>query len=96
MGDAIASLPTAWWLRPIALVAVVALGAIILGAGKRMSQALPALLIAGGGIALVALLGLALTSHASARETWRIVAIPSIVLHQWAVALWVGGLANWR
>jgi copper transport protein len=94
LGDAIASLPTAWWLRPAALIAVIVLGVIILGAGQRLNRTLPTLQIAGGAVALVALLGLALTSHASARETWRIVAIPSIVLHQWAVGLWVGGLAQ--
>ncbi|HKG25792.1 MAG TPA: CopD family protein, partial [Thermomicrobiales bacterium] len=26
--------------------------------------------------------------------TWRFVAVPSIVIHQWAVGLWVGGLAQ--
>jgi copper transport protein len=94
LGDAIASLPTAWWLRPIALVAVIVLGAILLAGGQRVSGSLQMLHVAGGAVALVALLGLALTSHASARETWRVVAVPSIILHQWAVALWVGGLAQ--
>jgi copper transport protein len=99
LGDAIAGLPAAWWLRPVALVVVIILGVAILILGQRTRRLPPALPIGGGAVALVALLGLALTSHASARETWRIVAVPSIVLHQWSVGLWVGGLAqlalNW-
>ncbi|MEA2593964.1 MAG: copper transport protein [Thermomicrobiales bacterium] len=98
LGDAVASLPTAWWLRPATLVIVLPLGAAMLVAGPRFSRLRTTQLV-GGGLALAALLGLALTSHASARESWRAVAVPSIVLHQWAVGLWVGGLVqlalNW-
>ncbi|HEY7035692.1 MAG TPA: copper resistance protein CopC [Thermomicrobiales bacterium] len=94
LSDAIAGLPTAWWLRPVALVVVIVLGAVALTMGEKATRLSPALPLGGGAVALVALLGLALTSHASARETWRIVAVPSIVLHQWSVGLWVGGLAQ--
>jgi hypothetical protein len=38
------------------------------------------------------LLGLAMTSHAAGRATYRWMAIASDLLHQWSVALWCGGL----
>jgi copper transport protein len=94
LGDAIAGLPAAWWIRPAALTVAILLGLVLVAAGARLARSSPALAIGGGAVALVSLLGLALTSHASARESWRIVAVPSIVLHQWAVGLWVGGLAQ--
>lgn len=94
LGDAIASLPLAWWLRPGSLVVALALGLVLLIVGRRARGNDDALLFVGAAIALISLLGLALTSHASARETWRIAAVPSIILHQWSVGLWVGGLVQ--
>jgi hypothetical protein len=50
---------------------------------------------AGLAVALVALLGLSLTGHSAARaDAWRLPALASNVLHQWSVALWVGGLVH--
>ncbi len=36
---------------------------------------------------------MSLTSHAAGRSDWRLLAVVTNILHQWAVALWVGGLA---
>lgn len=94
LADAIAGLPPAWWLRPVALVVAIVLGITLLAMSRRQKRPPSLLLFGGGAVALGALLGLALTSHASARDSLRIVAVPSIVLHQWAVGLWVGALAQ--
>ena len=53
----------------------------------------PEILEGAGAIAASSvLLGLSLTSHASARSSWRWVAITSDFVHQNSVGLWVGGL----
>ena len=46
--------------------------------------------VAGG---MVALLGLSLTTHAAARQRWDWLSTASVVVHEWSVGLWVGGLA---
>jgi len=91
--DAFAALPDAWWLRlaAIALLPVALLFARALRAHPRVTVPAEWATLA---LALVALLGLSLTSHAAARETWRPLALASNVLHQWSIALWVGGLAH--
>ena len=76
--------PSAWWLRPIAA------GLIASTVVPRLGRALPRL--ATGLVGLVGLLGLALTTHAAARETLRLPALLSTTLHEWSVALWAGGL----
>ena len=94
LADAIAGLPDAWWWRPAMLVPclVVALVAFVFG---RRGRPLPAVLTwAGLGLALLSLLGLSLTSHASARDSWKELATASNVIHQWSIALWIGGLAQ--
>jgi hypothetical protein len=50
--------------------------------------------VPGGAFSLGALLGLSFTSHAAGRESWREIAVASDVIHQWSVALWVGGLIH--
>lgn len=94
--EAVANEPTAWWWRPAAAAALLLLVAAMLmparswrGIGRAP---LPQWL--GLGLALAGTLGLSLTGHAAGRETWRTVAVASDVLHQWAVALWVGGLGQ--
>lgn len=90
LSEAIAGLPSAWWLRPAGLAIAVALAIAAIVMRRRP---IPSWMeIAGGLAAGVALLGLAGTSHAAARETWREVSTLSIVLHQIAIGLWVGGL----
>lgn len=93
--DAFGAQPWAWWLRPAAALGVVAstadVGAVKAGRGG------PALRIgprghAPGAVGLVGLLGLALTAHAGGRETLRLPALALVILHEWSVALWVGGL----
>ncbi|MGH2560185.1 MAG: copper resistance D family protein, partial [Thermomicrobiales bacterium] len=53
-----------------------------------------ALELVGGAVALATLGGLSFTSHAAARESYRALAVASDTLHQFAVSLWVGGLAQ--
>ncbi|MER3439181.1 MAG: hypothetical protein C4346_17210, partial [Chloroflexota bacterium] len=93
LASAVASLPTAWWLRPAGLI--VALVAGITAWHRSRSLLVPVWLdITGAGAAALAIGGLALTSHVAAREHWRGAALLSIVLHQLAVGLWVGGLVH--
>jgi putative copper export protein/methionine-rich copper-binding protein CopC len=92
IGDAIRGLPDAWWYRPIALIPLLVLSFIVAyplrGRIPRWAS------IVGGILGLVSLLGLSLTSHASARQSWKLAATGSDTLHQWSTALWVGGLAS--
>lgn len=87
VADAFQALPSGWALR-VPGFAIVALTAALLIARPR----LPLIRYVGVLSGLAALMGLALTSHASAREEWRLVAISSVILHQWSVGLWIGGL----
>lgn len=95
LGDVIAGLPAAWWLRPAALVPCLAL--LLLARKCSMVTATNG---AGLALALAALPGLSLTSHAAARTDWRAPAVAVNTVHQWSIALWVGGLAQlalwWR
>lgn len=94
LGDAIAGLPWAWWIRPTALLVALGLTAVALLTSARR-QRIPAYLAwAGTGAGLAAIVGLSLTSHAAARSGWRDVAVGANVLHQWAVACWAGGLIH--
>lgn len=93
LGDAVRGLPRAWWLRPAGLVIALGLGIVLLALASR-GRNYPASEWGGGAICLIALLGLTFTSHASARESWRALALVSDVFHQWSVGLWVGGLAH--
>ncbi len=93
LAEAFAGLPTGWWVRFAAIV-VLPLSLAVAVAPSRYSR----LAVSGEWVALAlgltALFGASLTSHAAARETWRGPALLSNVLHQWSVALWVGGLAH--
>jgi copper transport protein len=93
--EALNGMPNAWWLRLAASALVVVISFIVL-AHQRGHRRLPptALELSGAAIGLAALLGLSLTGHAAARETWRALAIASDTIHQWSVALWVGGLVQ--
>ncbi|HET8523724.1 MAG TPA: copper resistance protein CopC [Thermomicrobiales bacterium] len=91
--DALNGMPNAWWLRLVASAVVVIIG-VVLVSMQRGARRTPSTVLELGGAAvgLAALLGLSLTGHAAARETWRALAIASDTIHQWSVALWVGGL----
>ena len=94
LGDALRGLPDAWWLRPATLLGVLALGAaghLLHLRGRRLPTWSEWI---GLALALGALLGLSLTSHAAARDGWRGIALGSNIVHQWSVALWVGGLVH--
>lgn len=90
VGSAIRGLPADWWYRPAALIPLVIL-ALVAAYPLRGRIPLPVGIV-GGALALVSLLGLSLTSHAAARDSFRPIAIASDTLHQWSTALWVGGL----
>lgn len=93
--DAVRALPNAWWVRPAAL-GVLLLVLMTQTAGSRRARTGVSVAVSRAGLllALSALLGLSLTSHAAARTDWRVLAVASNVLHQWTVALWVGGLVQ--
>jgi putative copper export protein/methionine-rich copper-binding protein CopC len=90
----VAAMPDAWWIRLAAVVLIPAILAVVATQGARIGSwrqtATGTLLVVG----LLGLLGLSLTSHAAAREHWRPLGIASVVLHEWSIALWVGGLAH--
>ncbi len=92
LAEAVQSLPRGWWLRLVALALVSLLALALLS--KRRALLPTAAGWLGLSLGLAALLGLSLTSHGAARETWRPLALASNLLHQWAIALWVGGLAH--
>jgi copper transport protein len=92
--EAIAGLPRAWWLRPAALVPTLVLAVVAFHVTRRGRPAPDAVSWLGLGGSLTALLGLVFTSHAAGREDWRAPALAADALHQWSVALWVGGLAH--
>ncbi len=91
-GDALNGLPDAWSLRIPGLILAMLVAIWVLSWRDRTPGT--AVVVAGAAGGLIAILGLALTSHASARETWRIPAIASVIVHQWSVALWAGGLVH--
>ena len=94
LAEAARSLPDAFWARMVALAASLIL-VVVWGLTPRIGARLPALEWTGLAVGLVVLLGLSMTSHAAARtDEWRLPALASNILHQWAVALWVGGLAQ--
>ena len=89
--DAVSALPSAWWTRAPALAGalLIALALMRIRVRPRGVRALGTL---GAAAALISILGLALTTHTAARESWRLAAVASIVVHEWAGALWIGGL----
>jgi copper transport protein len=89
IGDTFNALPDGWFLRVPGFVGL-AVAALLLLIRPR----LPVVRYLGALGGLAALLGLALTSHASAREDWRLAAVASVILHQWSVGLWSGGLIH--
>ncbi len=90
LSQTIDGLPNPWWLRPAGLA--VAIGALVIMhfyRNKAVWRPLGAIGAIGG---LVALLGLALTTHVAARETWNLAGKASVSLHELSVGLWAGGL----
>jgi copper transport protein len=87
LSDAFNGQPNGWIYRLILLLlaAVVAFVALLI---RR--QWWPQLV--AGALSLAGIVGLSMTGHASARETWRTAAIAVDALHQITIALWFGGL----
>jgi copper transport protein len=90
LSEAISGLPNPWWLRPAGLA--VAIGALVVLRVYRRKSAWRSIGIAGACGALLALLGLALTTHVAARESLNLAAKASVSLHELSVGLWAGGL----
>ena len=93
--EAFRAQPGAWWLRPAAAIGVVSsmvgIGAVRDGHGGSARRSWLRR-HATTAVGLIGLLGLALTAHAAGRESLRVPALASVILHEWSVALWVGGL----
>ncbi|MGH2550139.1 MAG: copper resistance CopC/CopD family protein [Thermomicrobiales bacterium] len=87
LGDAFNGQPSAWLYRLIALL----LAALVAAVALTMRRIIWPQLLAGA-LALAGIVGLSLTGHASARDTWRSAAIAVDALHQVTIALWFGGL----
>lgn len=89
--DALSALPSAWWLRAPGLIvsALLALGLLRVRLGRPAARVVAWV---GGAAGLIAILGLALTTHTAARSSWRLAAIASVTVHEWGAALWAGGL----
>jgi copper transport protein len=91
LSDALAGLPNGWWLRLVAAGVALAIGLLYLAIGAKFLRR-TVLEWAGALAAFCTSLGLSLTSHASARSSWRALAVASDFTHQVSVGLWIGGL----
>lgn len=90
--SALDALPNAWWLRSPALLLGCGL-AVAWWWAARTRHSFPSVGVATlVWTGLVALLGLSLTGHAAGRASWRWLAVGSDILHQWSIAIWIGGL----
>lgn len=87
LSDAFNGQPSAWLYRLIALILATLVAAVALTIRRNIWPQLIA-----GTLALAGIVGLSLTGHASARDTWRTAAIAVDALHQITIALWFGGL----
>lgn len=87
--DHLQALPDAWAWRPLTLLPLMVMLGIFL-----VRRRVPGAVIecTGGGLALLSMLGLVLTSHAAGQDDFRFWAIGFNAVHQWSVALWTGGL----
>lgn len=90
ISEAVSGLPNAWWLRPAGLA--VAIGALAIMHFYRKQSAWRSIGVVGAIGGLVALLGLAQTTHASAQQDWRFLGKLSVSLHELSTGLWAGGL----
>lgn len=84
------SLPPGWWVRLVALVALTLLCLAVLLIQRRVARLPPALPWFGLGAGLAVLLGLSLTSRATAVAEPGVLAVE--IAHQWSTALWISGL----
>jgi methionine-rich copper-binding protein CopC len=96
--DSLRGMPLGWWIQLVALafLGVLCLSALVSG---RAASGVPAMFDwVGLGVALAALTGLSLTSHAAHPLDRPALAIE--IAHQWSTALWASGLlylsAGWR
>jgi copper transport protein len=89
-GDIVWGLPGGWWWRPAMLIPLTGLASLLVMSRRGRIPAPVAWL--GTVLSLLSLLGLVFTSHAAGRESLRVPALISNILHQWSTALWIGGL----
>ena len=90
LSDAFNGQPNAWLMRLIAIV--VSLILLMVAFVLRKKDIGAQLAMIAGIASLISVAGLSLTSHASARQDWRAVAIAVDMLHQFTISLWFGGL----
>jgi len=83
-----------WWLRLIALLLLTAVALLPVASGARGATVRLPLAVVGIGLGLLALAGLALTSHAAFRPRWDAVAFVANLLHLGAAALFAGNVAH--
>jgi copper transport protein len=91
LSEAVSGLPNAWWLRPAGLAIAAGAATILILVSGRRSQA-RILAVAGAAGGMIALMGLSLTTHVAAHDSWNALAKASVTVHEWSVGLWVGGL----
>lgn len=87
-------LEVGWWLRLIALLLLTAVALLPVASGARGATVRLPLAVVGIGLGLLALAGLALTSHAAFRPRWDAVAFVANLLHLGAAALFAGNVAH--
>lgn len=92
LSEALSGLPDAWWLRPTGLIIAIVSAALIYPLTER-GKRLQVVGYIGALGSLTAILGLSLTTHMAARQKWEVISTVSVVTHEWAIGLWVGGLA---
>ncbi len=83
--DAFRAEPNGWWIRLAGLAALL----IVLALAEGLHGDFRLMI---GAVGLIAVSGLALTSHAAGRESYAWAATGISFLHNASVAIWVGGL----
>jgi putative copper export protein len=90
LSDAFNGQPNSWLMRLGTMTAALILVLIAFALRKKLIGVRLALV--AGLLSLVSVVGLSLTSHASARQDWRVAAIVVDAIHQMSISLWFGGL----
>ncbi len=90
LSDAFNGQPNSWLMRLGVMIAALILVTVAFALRKKLIGI--RLAMVAGLFSLVSVVGLSLTSHASARQDWRVAAIVVDAIHQISISLWFGGL----
>ena len=90
LSDAFNGQPNSWLMRLGTMIAALILVIVAFALRKKLIGI--RLAMVAGLLSLVSVVGLSLTSHASARQDWRVAAIIVDAIHQISISLWFGGL----